>query len=156
MIEERALVVSLMDDAIWVETQRRSACGQCAVSKSCGTATLGKVLGTRRSRVRALNPEGTSVRVGDEVVIGIAERALVRGSLAIYIVPLLSLFLFGMLGQALAQQMAMSSPDLFAVGFGLLGLVLGFGWVRWFSCFIRDNPLYQPVLLRRILSVVSV
>lgn len=156
MIEERALVVSLADNGIWVETQRRSACGQCAANKGCGTATLSKVLGTRRSHVRALNPKGTSVIVGDEVIIGITEQALVRGSLAIYVVPLLSLFLFGVLGQALARQMAISSPDLFVAGFSMVGLVLGFGWVRQFSRSIRDNPQYQPVLLRRILPVISV
>ncbi|WP_455199475.1 SoxR reducing system RseC family protein, partial [Kaarinaea lacus] len=70
MIEERAEVVSIEDGDIWVETQRRSACGQCAVNKGCGTAVLGKVIGNKRTRVRVLNPTDTRVSIGDEIVVG--------------------------------------------------------------------------------------
>jgi len=40
MIEETASVVALEDDFAWVETQRKSTCGACAVNKGCGAATL--------------------------------------------------------------------------------------------------------------------
>jgi len=154
MIEEHAQVVALdQNNDVWVETQRRSACGQCAANKGCGTATLAKVLGNKRSKVRALNPQATLVAVGDEVIIGINEQALVRGSLAVYTVPLLALFVFGFLGQALSVQLLMTNQDILPIVFGLLGLLLGFVWVRRFTRAIKDNDQYQPVLLRRVLSV---
>jgi sigma-E factor negative regulatory protein RseC len=153
MIEEHAQVVALDKGNVWVETQRRSACGQCAANKGCGTATLSKVLGNKRSRVRTLNPKATHVSVGDEVVIGINEQALVRGSLAIYMVPLLALFVFGLLGQALSRQLLMENPDMLSIIFGLLGLGLGFVWVRRFTRIIAADERYQPVLLRRVLPV---
>jgi sigma-E factor negative regulatory protein RseC len=153
MIEEHAQVVALGKDDVWVETQRRSACGQCAASKGCGTATLSKVLGNKRSRVRTLNPKATKVVVGDEVVIGIREQALVRGSLAIYTVPLLALFVFGLLGQVLSAQLLMENHDTLPIIFGLLGLGLGFVWVRRFTRSIADDERYQPVLLRRVLPL---
>ena len=151
MIEEHAQVVAVNDGDVWVETQRRSACGQCAANKGCGTATLAKVLGNKRSRVRALNPTSVSVAVGDEVVIGIDEQALVRGSLAVYTVPLLSLFIFGLLGQTLGTQLLIGSSELMTIGFSVVGLVLGFLWVRRFTTRIGNDDRYQPVLLRQAL-----
>lgn len=153
MIEEHAQVVALENNDVWVETQRRSACGQCAANKGCGTATLAKVLGNKRSRVRTLNPKATPVTVGDEVVIGINEQALVRGSLAVYTVPLLSLFVFGFLGQILSAQLMMTNHDILPIVLGLSGLLLGFFWVRRFTRGIANDVRYQPVLLRRVLSV---
>jgi len=150
MIEEHAQVIALENSDVWVETQRRSACGQCAANKGCGTATLAKVLGNKRSRVRTLNPQATSVAVGDEVIIGINEQALVRGSLAVYTVPLLMLFVFGFLGQLLTAQLLITNQDILPVVLGLSGLLLGFVWVRRFTRVIASDVRYQPVLLRRV------
>lgn len=150
MIEEHAHVVALDKTDIWVETQRRSACGQCAANKGCGTATLSKVIGNKHSQVRTLNPNATQVAVGDEVIIGIEEQALVRGSLALYTVPLLALFVFGLLGQVLATQLLMQNQDILPIVFGIFGLAVGFMWVRRFTRAIADDKRYQPVLLRRV------
>jgi sigma-E factor negative regulatory protein RseC len=151
MIEERAQVVAFEGDDVWVETQRKSACGQCAANKGCGTATLAKVLGNKRTRVRVLNPKATKVSIGDEIVVGIEEQALIRGSLAIYIAPLLALFLFGILGDLLAAQLNIVKPDAFIIIFSLTGLGLGFIWVKRFSRVISSDSRYQPVLLHRVL-----
>ena len=153
MIEERAQVVALNEQEVWVETQRRSACGQCTANKGCGTAVLSKVMGNKRSRVRTLNPKSTKVSVGDEVIIGIQEQALVRGSLVIYMLPLLLMFLFGLLGDVLTSQLLMQNQDVLPIVFGMLGLALGFLWVRRFTRSIADDSRYQPVLLRRVLPL---
>ncbi len=153
MIEEHAQVIALENNDVWVETQRRSACGQCAANKGCGTATLAKVLGNKRNQVRTLNPQATSVAVGDEVIIGINEQALVRGSLAVYTVPLLMLFVFGFLGQLLSTQLLMTNQDILPIVLGLSGLLLGFVWVRRFTRRIADDARYQPVLLRRVIGI---
>ena len=96
MIEETAQVVRVDGADVWVETRRRSTCSGCAAEKGCGTAALSKVLGNRRTLVRVL--ADMPLRVGDQVVIGIAEQALVRGSLAVYAVPLLLLLLGAVIG----------------------------------------------------------
>ena len=155
MIEEHANVVALNEGGIWVETQRRTACGQCAANKGCGTATLAKVLGNKRSRVRALNPNATSVAVGDEVIVGIDEAALVRGSLAVYFLPLLAMFILGVLGQMLGTQLLFESPEIVTIGFSVFGLLLGFIWVRRFTGRIASDERYQPVLLRQVMPVIS-
>ncbi len=153
MIEETAHVVAAGPDGVWVETQRQSACGQCAARKGCGTAVLSKVLGKKRSRVRVANPNQARVHVGDEVVIGIDESALVRGSMAVYLVPLLSLFLFGVLGQILARQLLLDSGEVLSIVFSLLGLLLGFTWARRYA---RGDRRYQPVILVNTTPVISI
>lgn len=151
MIEEFAKVVAFDGDDVWVETQRQSACGQCAANKGCGTATLAKVLGNKRTRVRVLNPRSTKVSIGDEIVVGIEEQALVRGSLAIYLAPLLALFLSGLLADVLAGQLNIAKPEIFIIIISLIGLGLGFVWVKRFSRVISSDSRYQPVLLHRVL-----
>lgn len=152
MIEETAQVVATGPDGVWVETRRQSACGQCAANKGCGTAVLGKVLGQKRSWMRVANPGNTPVRVGDEVVIGIDESALVRGSLAIYLVPLLSFFIFGVLGETLTRQLAMAGGEALSMLFAVAGLFLGFLWARRYT---RGDRRYQPVIVANATPSVS-
>jgi sigma-E factor negative regulatory protein RseC len=143
MIEETAKIVELEGEFAWVETQRKSACGACAVNKGCGTATIAKVLGKKRTRVRAINR--LNAKLGDQVVIGIPEQALVRGSIAVYAVPLVFLLLGGMFGEWLGQG---SDSEGLTILFGLLGLGAGFLWLIYFSKKISSSSSYQPEILR--------
>lgn len=155
MIEERAHVVNIEGNDIWVETQRRSACDQCAVNKGCGTSVLGKVVGIKRNKVRVLNPKDKKVSIGDEIIVGINEQALVRGSMIIYLVPLIFLFLFGMLGEVLSVQLKILEPDYLAIISGLIGLFSGFCLVKIFSSRASYDSRYQPVLLQRVINTRS-
>ncbi|HSH29681.1 MAG TPA: SoxR reducing system RseC family protein [Thiohalobacter sp.] len=144
MIEEQGRVLEAADGVAWVETRRQSVCGQCAVNKGCGTSVLAQVLGNRRSRVRVIDPVG--VRPGQTVRIGIEESAFLRGSLALYLLPLLCLFLGGLLGEVLAAPLGILQEWPALLG-ALAGGGLGFYWLRRFSCRIRDDRRYQPVIL---------
>lgn len=149
MIEETARIVEMGDGFVWVETQRRSTCGSCAVNKGCGTAVLSKVLGRYRTRIKALN--SLSVSIGDEVVIGIRENALLLGSLAVYMIPLVAMLLAGFLGEILGDNAGIEA-DWPGVMAGLTGLFLGFIWLRKFSKKISTDKDYQPVVLRKLLN----
>ncbi len=147
MLEETASVVRVDDREVWVETQRRSTCSSCAVEKGCGTATLAKFLGRRRTIVRVLSD--LPLAVGDQVVIGIREQALVRGSLAVYAVPLLLLLAGAIIGELGAGQGLWNSAEAASVLLGAGGLVTGLLWLKHFSRRIHDDTDYQPVVLRR-------
>jgi sigma-E factor negative regulatory protein RseC len=147
MIEERATVVSVEAGFAWVETQRTSTCGSCSANKGCGTGVVAKVVGQRLSRVRAINTIGA--HVGDEIVIGLHDQALVRGSLAVYAAPLIAMLLMAMVGDLIGGELQLSSNEGLTVIFGLAGLGLGFLWVRRFSLRIADDVRYQPVILRQ-------
>lgn len=146
MIEESGQIVSLDGDYAWVETERKNACSSCSANKGCGTGVLSKVYGKRFNRVKALN--NINAAPGEMVVIGLAEDALVRGSLAVYGLPLLSLFLMALLGSAVAAEIGMQKADGLVAIFGLTGLALGFYLVRLFSRKISHDSRYQPIIMR--------
>lgn len=148
MIEETAQVVRVDSSGVWVETGRRTTCSSCSVQKGCGTATLSRVLGQRRTLVRVL--AGQNLSAGDQVVIAIDERAVVRGSLAVYAVPIVLLLLGALLGELGAQQGLWQSAELASIGLGLSGLAGGLFWLRRFTHNIEDNDHYQPVVLRKL------
>jgi sigma-E factor negative regulatory protein RseC len=147
MLEESAEVVRVKDTEVWVETQRRSNCESCVAEKACGTATLSKVLGNRRNVVRVLS--SIPLRVGDQVIIGIREQALVRGSLAVYAVPILLLLLGGLVGELGAGQSIWENAEFASVLLGISGLIAGLVWLRKFTRRIQNDAKFQPVVLRR-------
>lgn len=150
MLEETAQVIRVDDDEVWVETQRRSTCASCAAEKGCGTATLAKVLGKRRTLVRVLSDQPLSV--GDQVVIGIREQALVRGSLAVYAVPVLLLLVGGFVGKLGAQSFLWDNAELASVILGVSGLIAGLFWLRQFTRRIEYDDNYQPLVLRKLVN----
>lgn len=144
MIEEPAVVVEAGDGYAWVEARRRSACGACSASEGCGAAALAKVWGERRSRVRAIS--ALPLQPGDAVIVGLAEGALLRGSLLVYLLPLLLLLAGALLGQA-AFAGAGEEPVVLA---GAVGLGLGFLAARAGSRWLRGDARFQPVVVRRL------
>lgn len=146
MIEEHGRVVAIEAGAVWVETLRKSTCSSCSASSGCGQGLMDKLgVGHKRGLVRALCD--LSVDVGDSVVIGIREDLLVRGSLLLYLLPLVGLFCIALLAQALGA----SEPQIIIAG--LSGLALGWVLVRRRSQQTANNPDLQPVIVRALLVV---
>ncbi len=146
MVEEQAVVVAVEEHAAWVETQRKAACDSCAVNKGCGTAVLSKVLGNKRSRLRVLKHD-LQLRVGDEVVIGLQEHALLRGSMTVYGSPLLLMMVGALLADYAGRQWLGHTSDFLDIIFGIAGFLAGLVWLRLYSARIAQDPRYQPVIL---------
>ena len=144
MIEEPAVVVEAGDGYAWVETRRRSSCGACAASGDCGTAALAKLWSDRRMRVRAIS--ALPLRPGEMVIVGLAEGALLRGSLLVYLSPIVLLLAGALLGQA-AFAGAGEEPVVLA---SAVGLGLGFLVARVLSRRLRSDARFQPVVVRRL------
>lgn len=145
MIEEPGQVVGLDQGAVWVETLRKSTCSSCSANAGCGQSLLDKLaISSQRSTVRVLTD--LQLNVGDKVIIGLREDALMRGSLLVYLLPLLGLFM-GALG---ADYFALGEPWSIAVGFA--GFVLAGVLVRAHSRRHADDPALQPVVLRALLN----
>lgn len=154
MIEETGELISCDGDYAWVETQRKSACGSCSVNKGCGTGALSKMYGDKFSRVKALNK--IKAKEGETVILGLAEEALVRGSMIMYGLPLIGLILGGILGVSVAKAFALNNVDGLSALFGITGLVLGFYIVSLFNRRVAKDERYQPVILRYCDAVSSV
>ncbi len=152
MIEESGQVVELEGEYAWIESERSTACGGCAVRKGCGTGALARVLGQRPVRLRVINR--INVAVGDRVVIGISESGLLRGSLAVYAVPLAALFAGALSGHFIGGYLWPAVRDPLAIAGAVIGLLAGLAWLRQFGRRTRNHEAYQPIVLRKQLTTV--
>lgn len=154
MITETAIVVLIEDNQTWVETQRKSACGQCSANKGCGTSVLSKVIGNKLSKIKAIN--NIDAQVGDEVVIGLNEQSLLKGAFMTYMLPLIFMFIFALVGQLVSANLQVQNNELLVIVFAVVGLLLGLRQVKVFSSAIARNENYQPVILKKSNSSVLV
>lgn len=145
MIETPAVVVKLEGALAHVETRGATGCGSCTPGKSCATASLGKIFGAKPRLFRALNQIGA--KAGDSVIVGVADGALLRGSLAVYMLPLVLLVAGALVATWLAPDAAAREP--WSIAGAAAGLVAGVIWLKLFTAKIASNPRFQPVVLRK-------
>lgn len=146
MLEEFGVVVEASEQYAWVQTQRKTSCGHCESKGSCGTASLAQVLGQKYTEVRVENH--LAAKIGDNVIIGLEEQALVTTSLAAYLIPLISLFIMAVGYESLAPYLGLPSSEMFTVIAGFIGLGLGLVAVKYLSQYLAHHAQYQPILLR--------
>jgi len=154
MIEEtgRVVAVDTSPDGqteAWVETIRKGTCNGCAAEPGCGQSLLAKWADSKRSHIKVVTNQ--LVQVDDQVVLGINENTLLKGSLAAYGLPMVAMLFMTLLahsGLGLAEPLVILAA--------LVGLVVGFGLVRLYGSMTREQ-LYRPELLRvlRAESTVS-
>ncbi|MDP1521275.1 SoxR reducing system RseC family protein [Porticoccus litoralis] len=148
LIKETGKVVALENDGLWVETVQRSACHVCAVQKGCGQGVLARFVGNS-AVIRVLPGECDlkDIQANDQVVIGIPEDVLVRGTLLLYFLPLLML----VTGAVLAAMF--STSDVFVAMGALLGLLGGGLIARLHSLINKNNIRIQPQLLAHLPAI---
>ncbi len=127
MLEERAVILAVEHDAngqpiARLEIARKTACGLCGQTRGCGNSLWGKIFAHKSGNFVARNP--IQARVGDGVIVGIDEAAVMRGALLLYMLPLACLFV-------VAFIVSHFTPSALATLLGAgLGLVLGLVWVK--------------------------
>lgn len=145
MIEEKAIVVAIEGERALLQTQRRSACQSCSVKQGCGTSVLAKVVGKRSSQILISNT--LSASVGDELVIGINDDALVKGSLLIYALPVVFLLLAALVGEFWAKSYDFNA-ELVSIIAGLTGFMFSFLLIRFVLFKTRLKSEIEPCMLR--------
>ncbi|TXS95510.1 SoxR reducing system RseC family protein [Parahaliea maris] len=147
MLLESGEVVAVEADAVWVETLRKSTCGTCSAQKGCGHGLLNRLGSGRRHYIRVLAGEldPGQCRVGDTVDFALPESVLLRGSLIVYLLPLLAM----LAGALIASALWPGSPDLAGPGGAAAGFALGFMAVRLHARQHADDPDMQPTLVAR-------
>lgn len=150
MIEESARVVACEEGFAIVETQSRAACGSCSAEHSCSTSVLSGLFKRQQNRLKVLNP--IHATPGQQVVIGVQERALVTVSLATYLLPLVTLIGLSIAGQEAAHYWHWPYTELSSIAGGLLGLIIGFSLLKRFSLRNKQDPAFQAVILRQEIS----
>lgn len=143
MLEEQATVLTVESGSVWVEADRQAGCERCEAGQGCGGGLLGRLVKRGSSRVRALT-DVEDLQAGDQVVIGLDERLLVRGSLMTYILPLLC-----MLAAAIFAEQVLRAADLAVAAAGMLGLGVGLLVLRSYTLGLMRRGELQPRILRR-------
>ena len=146
MIEERARVIAIEGGQLLLEAQTSSSCDACVVKQGCGTSVLSKWLGRKFTRFQA--PNTVNARVGDEVVVGLAEDAMLKGSLMVYLLPLLA-----MIGAALVADSLISVDiarrDLWVLVAAVAGFALMLAISRSLLSSRGSRKALTPVVLRK-------
>lgn len=141
---ETGRIVAVDADSLWVETIRKSTCGTCSAQKGCGHGLLNRIRDGQRGLVRVL-PGAFSLadcRVNDEVSISLPDEVILRGSLIVYMLPLLAM----LAGAAAGSQWLPWAQDPAAVVGAALGFAGGVALVRWHAWQHRDDVRLQPTL----------
>jgi sigma-E factor negative regulatory protein RseC len=129
MAEMRGTVTALDGDRAWVRIQGEG-CGRCHEPGACGGGNLAQAFCLSPKVYRVLNPRGATP--GEEVLVVIRDRALLRSAIAGYVLPLLGLFLGAALGLGFAGETG-SMP----------GAVCGLAVAWW----VQRTQAVQDVLL---------
>jgi sigma-E factor negative regulatory protein RseC len=153
IIEETARVVALDGDQAWVTTRRRSACESCSANKGCGAGIMARSFSAGRTlQIKALNQ--VEAVVGEDVVLGIDDRVLVRSAVLMYLLPLLALMAGALLGEWLSEMLIHSGSEYLSVLMGLSAMIAVLWWLRGYARLLAATGDYQPRIMRRCDGVV--
>jgi sigma-E factor negative regulatory protein RseC len=142
MILESGRIASIEAEGVWVETIRRSTCGSCRAEKGCGQSLMAKWGGqTSYLWVLLEGRDPADYRIGDEIQIGVPEEVVAKGSMLVYLLPLVVMMTVTWLTHNVFAQELLTTLG------GLIGLLLGGLVVRWYSHHIRFDRRLQPVLV---------
>lgn len=141
MLETRAVVVQVDGQRALVQASQGGGCGQCS-GKGCGTAKLSQLFCSKPRQFQVDNP--INAHVGDQVVVSVADGAVLHGIGLLYLLPLLSLAAGATLGNVAAEQV--EQRDGYAAAGALIGLVCGFILSRWLAARQRRQ---QPYIARQ-------
>lgn len=148
LVEGFAHVVALEGDTVWLEPEQTSSCGGCSSASACGAKGIGTLANRLEARRFSL-PNRDGLRVGERVVIGVSEKALVKASLTAYAIPLFTLLSCGALAQWLADS------DLVTMVAMVAGLALGLFGARLNAGRLNAHGELSPHYLRRADAVIT-
>jgi sigma-E factor negative regulatory protein RseC len=141
-VEGIAHVVAVKGNRVWLEPEQTGSCGGCAASGACGAKGMGTTANRLEARRFVINNEAGLV-VGERVVVGIKEHALLKASITAYALPLAL-----MLGAGIMAQWAVGRDGMTMLAM-LAGLVLGFIVMRFSAGRMEVGGELAPRFLRR-------
>jgi len=154
MLTETAHVVAVESGSVWVETIRQSSCGSCAAKQGCGHSLLQQISAGSQNYLRVFSGKLSAAQcsVDDHVRISIPERVILRGSLLVYIVPLVAM----LTGATLGSILAVGNSDSLSITGAVAGFALGVTLVRLHAWFHRSDESLHPRLVERVSSPIDI
>ncbi len=127
MIEEIAEVKTVGQGYAEILPSTSGGCSSCSSNSSCSSAsdTFNFFTGSKAEPHTIRVPNPVYAKPGDKVVVGVRANTVLKGSLLAYLLPLITLLIFAMLGELLFSQFSLNA-EVGSILFGLLGLYVGF------------------------------
>jgi len=142
MTEGIAQVVAVEGNMAWLIPESGSSCGGCSSAAACGSKGIGTIASRLEARrFQLVNDAG--LRIGERVVVGISEHAVLRASVTAYVIPLATLLSAGALAQSVAGSDAVTMAAMLA------GLVFGLWLARLRAARMMARGDLAPRFLRR-------
>jgi sigma-E factor negative regulatory protein RseC len=148
MIEERAVVKEVDGNTIKLEGYQKPSCGGCAQKTSCGTSVLSRFMGNKE--VELVVQSDLPLNLGDEVLIGVEESAMLGGAVTVYILPLLMFFLFGIVGEMVSELMFAKESELLSLFFAAAGFITSFLLIKKNFLLKKSEIQLNPIIIRKL------
>jgi sigma-E factor negative regulatory protein RseC len=152
LIEEVAKVIAINATQITVESTIKSACSGCQQVDQCGSGQVAKAI--PQKRLCATLTSALALNVGDDVLLGISEQALLTSAWQVYFLPLLGLILWSAAGQWLMLNHGVH--ELFALALGILGGYLGFRLASFWQHKCAMQHAIQPIIVKVLPKSITV
>ena len=144
VIEEKALVNDVDGEFIFLERDGFS-CDGCSSSAGCGKKSLDSIFTFKsNSKLKLKNTLG--LRKGDAVIISIPSFSVLLSAVLVYLIPIISLFIFSLLAKLFWGEG-------YSILFGLIGMGTS---VVLVSKLIEKSTIseqLQPKLIRKVISI---
>lgn len=148
MIEELGTVVAIDGNSVWVETQVKTTCAGCKASDACPTSTIAKAFTPKANHVLVQVP--CELAIGQQVKIGISEKALLKASLMVYVVPLILLIFVA----SIFMSVFPAAHELMALGFASMSALGGFWWASSYAKRPQHKHQFAPIFLGATIAQV--
>lgn len=149
MIEQTAKVMSTQHGHAWVLPLNSTNCNTCSNKTGLGCSNALSFLTSSKAKSEPIYVQNPlHAKPGEAVVIGTQGNTLVMYSLLAYLLPLVSMLVFAILGGQVFQVLNLPH-EAGATLAGVAGLISGFKVANWLAKRMHHaNETMHPVILR--------
>jgi len=123
-LEQRVRVIAIEGNEAIVSGQRSTTCSGCAGKASCST------LGSWADRFVEMRIKNSiHAQVGDEILLEVPDRVLLRVAFRLYGLPILVFIAVGLTARSIALHYGWPLPEVWAAAAGLAGILATYGWI---------------------------
>jgi sigma-E factor negative regulatory protein RseC len=138
MVEETGLVTQIKGAMATVLVQKKSACDGCSVQGACESTAEGM-------EIEALNM--VHAGVGQKVKVAMAPRDYLKGSMFMYVLPLIVFIAGAIIGKNIGETYLKNmNSDLVAAMTGFALLVLSLAGLKLWTGKMESRAEYKPVI----------
>lgn len=123
-MEQRVMVIAIEGNEAIVSGQRNTTCSGCAGKASCST------LGSWADRLVEMRVKNSiHAQVGDEILLEVPDKILLRVAFRLYGLPVLVFIATGLAVRSIALQAGWPLPEVWAAAAGFAGILATYGWI---------------------------